>query len=85
MTHYSARAQWNTANARLANKPFDDLFAEKPIPDEIERGIRHTGARCPHCKQLQQITRVYETPKLRQHMTPDGKAICEGSRSEVKC
>lgn len=33
MTHYSARAQWNTANARLANKPFDDLFAEKkPAP-----------------------------------------------------
>jgi hypothetical protein len=29
MSHHSARAQWNTANARLANKPFDDLFAEK--------------------------------------------------------
>lgn len=38
MTHYSARAQWNTANARLANKPFDDLFAEKkqePTPAPI--------------------------------------------------
>lgn len=26
MTKHSARAQWNTANAQLANKPFDDLF-----------------------------------------------------------
>ena len=30
MSRYSARAQWNTANARLANKPFDNLFADKP-------------------------------------------------------
>lgn len=33
MSHYSARAQWNTANARLANKPFDDLFAPKAAPE----------------------------------------------------
>ncbi len=26
-TNFSLRAKWNTANARLANKPFDDLFA----------------------------------------------------------
>lgn len=30
MSKHSMRAKWNTANARLANKPFDDLFAEKP-------------------------------------------------------
>jgi hypothetical protein len=28
MSHYSARAQWNTANARAANEPFDYLFGE---------------------------------------------------------
>jgi hypothetical protein len=34
MTRHSSRAKWNTANTRLANKPFDDLFAQaKPDPD----------------------------------------------------
>jgi len=28
MPKHSWRAKWNTANARLANKPFDDLFTE---------------------------------------------------------
>jgi hypothetical protein len=35
MSHHSARAQWNTANARLANKPFDDLFTyDKPKQEQ---------------------------------------------------
>jgi hypothetical protein len=29
MSHHSARAQWNTANARLANKPFENIFQEQ--------------------------------------------------------
>jgi hypothetical protein len=34
MTRHSARAKWNTANARLANKPFDNLFTyDKPPAD----------------------------------------------------
>lgn len=33
MPHYSARAQWNTANARLANEPFDYLFGECKCDD----------------------------------------------------
>lgn len=36
MTHHSSRAQWNTANARLANKPFDDLFEDKKPMNIIE-------------------------------------------------
>ena len=29
MSKHSMRAKWNTANAALANKPFDDLFQVK--------------------------------------------------------
>ncbi len=39
MSKHSLRAKWNTANARLANKPFDDLFATKPQP----------SITCPRC------------------------------------
>jgi hypothetical protein len=46
-------------------------------------GITHTGKRCPHCGKHQQVTLVFPTPKLRQHPTPDGKKVCEGSLSEV--
>jgi len=30
MSHNSMRAKWNTANARLANKPFDAIFIGTP-------------------------------------------------------
>lgn len=30
MSHHSMRAKWNTANARLANKPFDGIFIGTP-------------------------------------------------------
>src|SRR5690242_1187333 len=29
MTRHSLRAQWNTANVNLANKPFENLFSER--------------------------------------------------------
>ncbi len=38
MTKHSLRAKWNTANAQLANKPFDQLFAmqHKDHPAYVE-------------------------------------------------
>lgn len=32
MSHNSLRAKWNTANAKLANKPFENIFKNKPAP-----------------------------------------------------
>jgi hypothetical protein len=34
MAKHSLRAKWNTANARLANEQFADLFKDAPKPHE---------------------------------------------------
>jgi hypothetical protein len=45
--------------------------------------IHHSGAKCPHCGEKQQVTRCYgEAPCYRQHLTPTG-AKCPGSLQEV--
>lgn len=53
MPKNSLRAKWNTANARLANKPFDDLFGVPKNDEPPNKGLQSDGAKaCPHTWSL---------------------------------
>lgn len=45
MAKHSCRAAWNTANAHLANKPFDNLFVS-----QCQRYVPEVVGACPHCQ-----------------------------------
>lgn len=62
MTNHSMRAKWSTANARLANKPFDDLFNDETlnkcpcgqIPDSlliVDNGVKWAFATGNCCNE----------------------------------
>ncbi len=51
MSHNSMRAKWNTANARLANKPFENLF------DDESRVCVRCGR--PYTEANKKYTRLY--------------------------
>lgn len=54
MSKHSARAKWNTANARLANKPFEHIFDE---PQEVDLP---DGVPCKHPGCLSHVSHPCE-------------------------
>jgi hypothetical protein len=54
MPHHSARAQWNTANARLANKPFEHIFDDLPdgVPCKHPGCLSHVSHPCEGCGRI---------------------------------
>jgi hypothetical protein len=79
MSKLSGRAQWNTANAKLANKPFENLFddpsrvcvrCERPYTNANKVYTRLYGVMC--------VCGSQEWKAVEQRMQSDVCPVCGG-------